>query len=325
MIPNLPSFGEGGFPPRESSGSGSGNDSRFTFKRTAPEDFEAYGEYGMDRSGRSLGRTSSAGRNNNGPTAAADGGPGSNGVGVGGPGWPSSSNSGRSSQLKRARGGPEFQDGAGAGGGGGGSGGDAERYRRMSEQTSAKVAQRNPMVMQTVTCFASAVLPEIDDSEDITGDVKVAAGEEGAALSPSSSVGQHGGGGGTVGVKKEELAHTVSDEAFNSEEAVRAAQDMSTRTMPAPLAPPAPARRRSTINDIMNTCSTQQAIEQVMEGVGGGGEGEEDGEGKEVQRASIYLLMHAMAAVDAANDDDDDDYGGQEPLDAVERYAEAAI
>lgn len=42
-------------------------------------------------------------------------------------------------------------------------------------------------------------------------------------------------------------------------------------------------------------CSTQQATEQVKEG----------GERKEVQRASIYLLMHAMAAVDAANDEAD--------------------
>ena len=326
MIANLPSLGGegggggGGFPPRE----GNGNGNRVTFKRTAPEDFDAYGEYGMDGSGRSCGRSSSV-ESSSGLGTADDGTGGSNGIGGGGPAWAGGSGGGGggNSQLKRARGGPEFQDGEGGGGGGA----DAERCRRMSERMSAKVAARNPMVVQAVTCLASGVLPESDESEDNTEDVKVAAGEEGAAaLSPSSSVGQqqrHGGGGRDASgvVKKEELAHTISDETFNSEEAVKAAQDMSTTTMPAPPAPPAPARRRSTINDIMTTCSTQQAMEQVREG---GGD-EADGEGKQVQRASIYLLMHAMAAVDAASDEP---YGDEEPLDGVdgmEKYAEAAI
>eukprot|EP00903_Cladosiphon_okamuranus_P006531 g6382.t1 len=316
MMSSLPCFGEGGFPPREGNGNSTGN--RVTFKRTAPEDFESYGEYGMDGSGRSLGRTSSASSNNNGAAAAADGG-GSKGVGAGGPGWPSSNDSSGNSQLKRARGGPGFHDGVGAGGGGG----DAERYRRMSERSIAKVAQRNPMVTQAVACLASAVLPESEDSEDNMEDVKVAVGGEGTrmAVSPSSSAGQQqkGGGGGDAVVKKEKLAHTISDETFNKEEAEKAAQDMSATTMPAPS-----ARRRSTINDIMTSCWTQEATQQLKEGGGGGGRGEEeDGEGKEVQRASIYLLMHAMAAVDAATDDDED--VGGEPLDAVEKYAEAAI
>eukprot|EP00752_Nemacystus_decipiens_P003975 g3640.t2 len=327
-LPSLGGEGGGGFPPRE----GSGNSSLANFKRAAPEDFEAYGEFGMDGGGRSCGRSSSGGSNSGAPGGGSGGGGegGSNGVGAGAA-WSGGGGggSGGNSQLKRAR----FPDGEGGGGI------DAERYRRMSERMSVKVAARNPMVVQAVTCLASGVLPENDDSDDNMEDVKVkvAAGEKGpapAALSPSSSVGrqqqqqqqqQLGGGSGSGRIKKEELARTISDEAFNSEEAVKAAQDMSTTTMPAPATPPAPpARRRSTISSLMTTCSTQEAMEQVREGgVCGGGEGDADGEGKQVQRASIYLLMHAMAAVDAANDEL---YGeGDEPLDGVEKYAEAAI
>ncbi|CAN0564804.1 unnamed protein product, partial [Ectocarpus sp. 12 AP-2014] len=46
-MPSAPGSLEGAFPSRE--GSGSGN--RVTFKRTAPEDFESYGEYGMASNG----------------------------------------------------------------------------------------------------------------------------------------------------------------------------------------------------------------------------------------------------------------------------------
>lgn len=309
MIANMPIWSpgtsDGGFPPREGNGTGS----RVTFKRTAPEDFETYGEYGMDGGGS--GRSSSGGGGGaSSSSPAADGG--SNGGAGSGPGW-------TNPQLKRARGGPDFQEPLPSGREG--EGDDADRCRRMSERTSARVASRNPMVVQAVTCLASALPESGDDSEDNAGeDARApATGEEGplSPLVPPIVV------GGGVKREEEELAHTISDESFNREEAARAARDMS-RLMPAP-----PARRRSTINDIMATCSTEQAMEQVREGGGGGsrggGGGDEEGEEKKVQRASVYLLMHAMAAVDAANDDDDEGYGGEEPLDDVEKYAEAAI
>lgn len=106
-----------------------------------------------------------------------------------------------------------------------------------------------------------------------------------------------------------------SGEAFNSEEAVKAAQGMTTTTLALP-APP--ARHRSTINDIMTTSTTETATKQSKEGGGAGGD-DEAGEGKTLQRTSVYLLMHAMAAVDAANDEG---HGDQATLDEdVERLA----
>ncbi|CAM9716113.1 unnamed protein product, partial [Ectocarpus sp. 8 AP-2014] len=316
-MPSTPGSLEGAFPSRE--GSGSGN--RVTFKRTAPEDFESYGEYGM---GGNVGGGGGGGSSRQ----AADG--------MGGP--PDASNEvGPSSfNLKRARGGPQMaerfpsgREGPAAGGGGGGGGGGMGRHgRRMSEaRMNAKVAA-SPSVVQALTCLASG-LPETSDSEENTQE-STAAAAAGVALSPSSSSTEpQARGGGGAGVKREELMpHKVSEERPDGEAAAAG------REMPMPNA----RRGSKAINDVVTKFSIDQALEQLKgeeeggEGRGGGGRGGGGGGGEDrgepnpseqssdKQRASVYVLMHAIAAVDTANDEM---FGEEEPLDGVE--TEAAI
>lgn len=70
-------------------------------------------------------------------------------------------------------------------------------------------------------------------------------------------------------------------------------------------------RHPYTMNDKMTTMpSTEQAMGRQAEGGGGGVGGRGDGEegpDKGVQRGSVYLLMQAMNAVDAASDAANDD------------------
>eukprot|EP00903_Cladosiphon_okamuranus_P008443 g8113.t1 len=67
-------------------------------------------------------------------------------------------------------------------------------------------------------------------------------------------------------------------------------------------------RRPRTINGTLTTLLVEQATGQAGGGDGGRGRREsEDGPDKAVPRASIHMLMHAMAAVDAASDEGDDD------------------
>jgi len=105
-------------------------------------------------------------------------------------------------------------------------------------------------------------------------------------------------------------------------------------SMPMPM-PVLPARRRGSkaITDVLTKFSIDRAAEQFKaeEGGPGGGGGDEeeggdssaDGARRNRQRASVYVLMHAIAAVDTANDEA---FGDAEPLDGVEEpTAEAAI
>ncbi|CAB1112519.1 unnamed protein product [Ectocarpus sp. CCAP 1310/34] len=317
-MPSAPGSLEGAFPSRE--GSGSGN--RVTFKRTAPEDFESYGEYGM--AGNVGGGGGGGGGGSSRQAAGGMGAPqdASNEVGPG------------SFNLKRARGGPQmaerFPSGregpVGAGGGGGGGGGGVGRHgRRMSEaRMNAKVAA-SPSVVQALTCLASG-LPETSDSEENTQESTAAA--VGAALSLSSSSTEPQAGGGGTGVNREGfMPHKVSEERPGGEAAAAG------REMPLPN----PRRGSKAINDVVTKFSIDQALEQLKgedeggeggggDGGGGGGGGEDRGEpnpceqSSDKQRASVYVLMHAIAAVDTANDEM---FGEEEPLDGVE--TEAAI
>ncbi|CAN0274972.1 unnamed protein product [Ectocarpus sp. 12 AP-2014] len=317
-MPSTPGSLEGAFPSRE--GSGSGN--RVTFKRTAPEDFESYGEYGMASNGGFGGGGGSSRQAADGMGAPQDA---SNEVGPG------------SFNLKRARGGPQMaerfptgREGPAAAGGGGG--GRVGRHgRRMSEaRMNAKVAA-SPSVVQALTCLASG-LPETSDSEENTEESAGAATAGAAAVSPSSSSTEpQARGGGGAGVKREGLMpHKVSEERPDEEAAAAAGREM-----------PMPNARRGSkaINDVVTKFSIDQALEQLKgeeeggEGGGGGGGGRGSGSGGEdrdepnpcerssdKQRASVYVLMHAIAAVDTANDEM---FGEEEPLDGVE--TEAAI
>lgn len=257
------------------------NGNRVTFKRTAPEDFEAYGDYGMDRSGRS-------------------GGGGSNDGAIGAAGGGTCAPSSGSFHSKRARGWSKSQEPSPFEGGGG----IGRHGRRMSEaRMNAKVAA-SPNVVQALACLASG-LPESSDSEDNTEDAAAAAACGGAAGVASCS----SPADGVVGVKREPAYNGVSESnAFGGEGAGAAAQ---------PTLPSTPARRASkAIDDVVTKCSIDEALEQLKWGeeeaeVGGGEEKERGGGGSFTdggggalrQRASVYVLMHAIAAVDTANDE----------------------
>ena len=349
--------GDGSFPARE------GNGNRVTFKRTAPEDFERYGDYGMDGSGHSGAGAGGAGggRGDNGAGAGANarGGPGAGldwAGGAEGDGRSQSFNS-----LKRARGEPSFPEPLPAGGGIGRHG------RRMSAaRMNAKVAA-SPTMVQALTCIASG-LPESDSEEDAAAAAAAAAvdgsggggsgrGSKASSLSPSGRGGSgSGSGGGSSTVKKEEPARTISPEtafraadepaaaAAAAAEAAAAAQAQQEGGGSMPMLPPARRRGSKAITDVVTKFSIDQAVEQFKAeegggpggggddddedgggGGGGGGDGPAGGGGrKNMQRASVYVLMHAIAAVDTANDEA---FGDEEPLDGVEEVAtaEAAI
>ncbi|CAN0427635.1 unnamed protein product, partial [Hapterophycus canaliculatus] len=293
-------------------GNSSGN--RVTFKRTAPEDFEAYGEYEMDRSGGGGGRGGgvSSSSSSNGAGAGQMGAPGNNGA---------RAELGKSN-MKRARG------GEGSGGGGGGVMG--RHGRRMSEaRMSAKVAA-SPSVVQALTCLASGLPESSSDSED--NPEEAAAVAAAAAAAAGNAARRRGSRDGVV--KREQPDIDISSNSFGGEEDSKAAQDMS---MPMPMPMPNVRRGSKAIRDVVSKLSIDQALEQLKSEEGGGEEGgeeeeEEEEEGEEQkehgahtqveqqhkrdrQRASVYVLMHAIAAVDTANDET---WRQEEPLDSLD-------
>lgn len=323
---------------RDGNGGNSGN--RVTFKRTHADDFGSYG-YGMD---------GSAGSDGNNGSATASGWTGSNNAEeVGGGGSP------RCSNPKRARGAPalppappsgsamgrrEGMEGEEQGGAGGGCGLSRRASRRMSEARPGKVAA-SPSVVQALTCLASGLPSDSEDSKE--GLVERAVRERGLSSSPfavpalpqqqAGLDASKGNGGGRVGgtsagggVKREAL----SSPAKKMEEVSGGAAGMDGSVKgEAEAMHQMPARRGSkAINDVLTNFSIDRALEQFKSD-----DGKEDDEEPQTpagpekgmrQRASVYVLMHAIAAVDTANDEaweGDED----EPLDGVESTTTSTI
>lgn len=314
--PALPSTSSG------NGGGGGGNSSgnRVTFKRTAPEDFEAYGEYEMDRSGGRAGGVSS--NSSNGIASGELGAAGSNGARV---------ELGKFN-MKRARGGGDCGVGGGVLG---------RHGRRMSEaRMNAKVAA-SPSVVQALTCLASGLPESSSDSEDNPEEAAA------AAAAAAAAIGGHAGrssGDGDDAVKREQPGIEISSGGYGGGgQSNKAAAQQDNMPMPMPMAVPNVRRGSKAIRDVVSKLSIDQAVEQLKseEGGGGGGETDDDEEEEELQRggpaqgeqqhkrdrqrASVYVLMHAIAAVDTANDET---WGEEEPLDSLDgahEVVEAAI
>lgn len=345
-----------------SSASGSGTQSRVTFKRNHCDDYEGDGGgYGMN-------------------AVAGSGGDGRGGGNVG-----TSGGNGRDSTAgvfgfsKRARGSPapttggdKSSEGGGEGGGGASAdSGPAENCgnpaaaRRMSE--ARRMGTVGATVVQALTCLASGIDDSAGDSSDDNKEFVSSAisrsgagvgdGEEGgpqgharSSSSPSSPWGSSkdlaavdggagNGGVGTIGrseisVKLQELS---TDDKGGGESSGGGgggggvvsgdggADVEAERAFP-------PRRRNSVIADVITNFSIDRAVEQFkLENGAGGGGGDDDcedrGEGGAQQqqgmrqRASVYVLMHAIAAVDTANDE----WDGKEMLEAEETTVSAAI
>ncbi|CAN0514965.1 unnamed protein product [Laminaria digitata] len=165
----------------------------------------------------------------------------------------------------------------------------------------------------------------------------------------SSSVALGGGGGVGVGgcvVKTEALPQrgsgvgggvdpaAVKREEGDSAAAVAAATqreegDSAAAVAAATQQQQPPVRRRSrAINDVVTNFSIDRALEQLKSDEGrDDDDNDPDGEAAALtrkgnrQRASVYVLMHAIAAVDTANDEAWD--GDEEPLEGVEEATSA--
>ena len=211
---------------------------------------------------------------------------------------------------------------------------------------NAKVAASSTVV-QALTCLASA-LPGISDSEDNMEDALDGSGggsgrgggggREGARELTSSalaSAGPHGeasasgalsGGGGCV-VKTEASPHTGPGGCLDPAGVKREEGDSDTAAVASATQQHQPVRRRSrAINDVVTNFSIDRALEQLKSDEG---KDDDDADGEAAaltrkgnrQRASVYVLMHAIAAVDTANDESWD--GDEEPLEGVEEATSA--
>lgn len=213
---------------------------------------------------------------------------------------------------------------------------------------NSKVAASSTVV-QALTCLASA-LPGISDSEDNmedpldgSGRGSGRGGREGArevssALASAGPQGDGTGGGSGGGVatgcvvKTEASSHRggLEPSAVKHEEgesAAAVARAVASATQQQQQQQPPMRRRSRAITDVVTNFSIDRALEQLKSDEGKEDDEGEDGEAAALtrkgnrQRASVYVLMHAIAAVDTANDESWD--GDEEPLEGVEEATSA--
>lgn len=286
------------------SSSGSGN--RVTFKRHHGSDFEAYDDYEGGGGGAADGE-------NNGNT--------SNGPAVG---WAESHKNGnvsghdaeegarRPKPTKRAKGTPStLPREAYAGNGLGGAAGDGESRRGSAKGPSGGRRAAGPSVVQALTCLASGLPSDSEDNKDGLGADGGRGGGHAAAPSVASAL-----------ASKEE-SQGDGRKASDGHIAVKTEEVPGTSTVAVPAKQQQPVRRESrVIDDVLANLSIDRALEQLTPGgeVKNGGDqavATPTGQAKVMrQRASVYVLMHAIAAVNTANGEDWEE--GQEPLDSVE-------
>ena len=215
---------------------------------------------------------------------------------------------------------------------------------------NAKVAASSTVV-QALTCLASA-LPGISDSEDNMEDAldgsgsgrgggggregarelsssALASATQGGGSAPAALSGGDGSGG--VCVKTEATSPRgpgggldpveIKREEGNPTAAVASPTQQQQQQQQQPV-----RRRSKAINDVVTNFSIDRALEQLKSDEG---KDDDDADGEAAaltrkgnrQRASVYVLMHAIAAVDTANDEAWD--GDEEPLEGVEEATSA--
>ena len=218
---------------------------------------------------------------------------------------------------------------------------DAVVSRRSSVRMSLEAARTagkfaaSPNLVQALTCLASG-LPGLSDSEE---------SRDGGAMEVSGTgKGEHSEQGDpgalparkgdmtSVRIKEEEA--TGKEEDSEAERAVDAAAEAAAETVAGETAKHKNSRRGSNaINDVLTTFSIDRALEQLKsddgksddEEVAGGGRADGSQRGMR-HRASVYVLMHAIARVNSSNDQEAwEQREGQEPLDCSEVSFAAVI
>lgn len=308
-----------------SSRDGTGN--RGAYKRTLDGEYGSYGAFGVEGTDTSSSSAAAA------AAAQTDGAPSA------APGWDGaisrdggargnqSSDSPRSNP-KRARTNPispvssSFPS---LGSHEGKVGGENGQGREGSAVPGAKVAA-SPNLVQALACLASA-LPGHSDSEESkdgaegsgVGKKEKGRGHAGAASAGPSDFGDGGGSTASVVVKEESIVDRESlEEATGDAEKQK---DRGSETGHSPVG----RVGNNAINDVLTNFSIDQAIEQLKadDGRDGNETGNRSGDFEEKglrHRASVYVLMHAIATVNTVNE------GAQEePLDCPESGVAASI
>lgn len=278
------------------SGSSSGNGNRVTFKRMHNDDFGSYGAYGDMGGGEGSGAEGDKGAATaSGWTGATSGNGGERGEGAP---RPNPKRARATLQLPAPHAGAEVERPGGGKGADEGAASNRRSSRRMSEGRLNATVVANPAVAQALTCLASG-LPGHSDSEDSGKDGPAEGAIKGEDSTPRAS--KKGDDASESVVKSEELS----------------AEDSSARRGEEGAAGSPPTRRGSTaINEVLTSYSIDRALEQLKSD--GDTEQSRTSTQKSLRhRASVYVLMHAIAAVGAANDSGWEQEG-QEPLDGVE-------
>lgn len=296
---NNPSDLSSGAGAREGNGNSNCTPSRVTFKRTHGDDYnEAYGGYGFDAGGGN--------RNANG----ADGGDTEESALAGGfskrvKGSPLLDLQSVSAAGRRAGGGREDWVGEGRQTGG----------RRMSVERRFGMGA-NPTVVQALTCLASGLNNSSSDSEgdgasDMPADVAVV-----MCVSVDAGTGEEAVDGANVSVKMKGSGDINNGTSGNG---------LDTLAAPASVAAGGDTGRcrgSNPIADVLTNFSIDRALEQFTAhgaGADDDADGGEDGDQQKLrQRASVYVLMHAIATVDTGKSEEWERANGEEILDRVE-------
>lgn len=327
------------YPSSRDSSDGAGN--RGGYKRTLDENYSSYGAFGMDATDTSSSSAAAA------VAAAAPQTDGcSSGAPSAAPGWDGAINrdSGARghqasdsprSNPKRARTNPISPVSASfpsVGSHEGKVGGESEQGREGSAVPGAKVAA-SPNLVQALACLASA-LPGQSDSEESkdgvegsgVGKKEKGGAHAGAASAGAADFGDGRGSAASVVVKEESIVGPESSEEATTD--VEKQRDGRSETGHSPVG----RVGNNAINDVLKNFSIDQAIEQLKadDGKDDNGTGNRSGDFEEKglrHRASVYVLMHAIATVNTANEGEQwrQQDAQEEPLDCPESRVAASI
>lgn len=306
-----------------SSRDGPGN--RGAYKRTLDGEYGSYDAFGVDASDTS---SSSAAAQNDGAPSAAPSWDGAINRDCGARGNQSSDSP--QSNPKRARTNPISPISASfppMGSHEGKVGGDNGQGREGSAVPGAKVAA-TPNLVQALACLASA-LPGHSDSEESKDGVEglgvgkkdKGRGHAGAASTGPANFGDGRGSTASVVVKEENIMGGESSEEATGD--VEKQRDRGSETGHSPVG----RVGNNAINDVLTNFSIDQAIEQLKADDETGNRSGDFVEKGLRHRASVYVLMHAIATVNTVNEGDQ--WGQQdaqeEPLDCPESSVAASI